>query len=70
MLTLDVCWKLSRRKRASAFATDLAALDRLVREELVRQFIVGEAKQQGWDKKPDVQLAMDRARDQAFLRLT
>ena len=37
MLTLDVCWKLSRRKRASAFATDLAALERLVREELVRQ---------------------------------
>ena len=41
----------------------MAALDRLVREELVRQFIVGEAKRQGWDKKPDVQLAMDRARD-------
>jgi len=46
----------------------LAALDRLVREELVRQFIVSEAKQQGWDKKPDVQLAMDRARDQALLQ--
>ena len=53
------------RKR---MATDLAALDRLVREELVRQFIVSEAKQQGWDKKPDVQLAMDRARDQALLQ--
>jgi len=56
---------LEARKR---MATDLAALDRLVREELVRQFIVGEAKQQGWDKKPDVQLAMDRARDQALLQ--
>jgi len=53
------------RKR---MATDLGALDRLVREELVRQFIVGEAKQQGWDKKPDVQLAMDRARDQVLLQ--
>jgi len=52
------------RKR---IATDLGALDRLVREELVRQFILTEAKTQGWDKKPDVQFAMKRARDQALL---
>ena len=48
------------RKR---LATDLGALDRLVREELVRQSIIGEARQQGWDKKPDVQLLMERARE-------
>jgi parvulin-like peptidyl-prolyl isomerase len=53
------------RKR---LATDLGALDRLVREELVRQSIIGEARQQGWDKKPDVQLLMERAREQALLQ--
>lgn len=53
------------RKR---LATDLGALDRLVREELVRQTILTEARQQGWDKKPDVQLLMDRAREQALLQ--
>ncbi|HTS52596.1 MAG TPA: peptidylprolyl isomerase [Burkholderiales bacterium] len=53
------------RKR---LAGDLNALDRLVREELVRQSILTEAKQQGWDKKPDVQLMMDRAREQALLQ--
>lgn len=53
------------RKR---LATDLGALDRLIREELVRQTILGEARQQGWDKKPDVQLLMERARDQALLQ--
>ncbi len=49
-------------------ATDLGALDRLAREELVRASMVAEARQQGWDKKPDVQLLMDRARDQALLQ--
>jgi peptidylprolyl isomerase len=53
------------RKR---LATDLGALDRLVREELVRQSILTEARQQGWDKKPDVQLLMERAREQALLQ--
>jgi peptidylprolyl isomerase len=53
------------RKR---LATDLGALDRLVREELVRQSILSEARQQGWDKKPDVQLLMERAREQALLQ--
>jgi peptidylprolyl isomerase len=53
------------RKR---LATDLGALDRLVREELVRQTILTEARQQGWDKKPDVQLLMERAREQALLQ--
>lgn len=53
------------RKRLT---TDLGALDRLVREELVRASILAEAKQQGWDKKPDVQLLMERSRDQALLQ--
>jgi peptidylprolyl isomerase len=53
------------RKR---LATDLGALDRLIREELVRQSILTEARQQGWDKKPDVQLLMERAREQALLQ--
>jgi peptidylprolyl isomerase len=53
------------RKR---LATDLGALDRLVREELVRQTVIAEARQQGWDKRPDVQLLMERARDQALLQ--
>jgi hypothetical protein len=51
-LTPDVCKRL---------ATDLGALDRLVREELVRQTILGEARQQA-GTKPDVQLLMERAR--------
>jgi parvulin-like peptidyl-prolyl isomerase len=53
------------RKR---LASDLGALDRLIREELVRQTILTEARQQGWDKKPDVQLLMERAREQALLQ--
>ena len=53
------------RKRLAA---DLGALDRLVREELVRQNVVTEAKQQGWDKRPEVQLLMERAREQALVQ--
>jgi len=53
------------RKRLAA---DPGALDRLIREELVRQSILTEARQQGWDKKPDVQLLMERAREQALLQ--
>jgi peptidylprolyl isomerase len=48
-------------------ATDLGALDRLVRSELVRQAILTEARQKQWDKKADVQLLMDRARDQVLI---
>jgi peptidylprolyl isomerase len=49
-------------------ATDLGAMDRLVRSELVRQSILAEARQQGWDKKPDIQYQMERARDTALLQ--
>jgi hypothetical protein len=48
-------------------ATDLGALDRLVRSELVRQAILTEARQKQWDKKADVQLLMERARDQVLI---
>jgi peptidylprolyl isomerase len=48
-------------------ATDLGAIDRLVRSELVRQAILAEARQKQWDRKPDVQLLMERAREQALI---
>ena len=48
-------------------AADLGALDRLVRSELVRQAILTETRQKQWDKKADVQLLMDRARDQVLI---
>jgi peptidylprolyl isomerase len=53
------------RKRLQA---DSGALERLVREELVRRTVLAEARQQGWDKKPGVQLLMERAREQALLQ--
>ena len=43
-------------------------LDRLVRSELIRQALLNEAKAKGVDKKPDVALMMERARDQALLQ--
>jgi peptidylprolyl isomerase len=49
-------------------AGDLGAMDRLARNELVRQSILAEAKQQGWDKKPDVLYQMERARETALLQ--
>ena len=44
-------------------------LDRLVRNELVRQALLNEAKAKGLDKKPDVALMMERAREQALLQI-
>jgi parvulin-like peptidyl-prolyl isomerase len=49
-------------------AGGLTELDRLVRNELVRLSLLAEAKTKGWDKKPDVVLMMERARDQALLQ--
>jgi len=46
----------------------IADLDRLVRSELIRQNLLNEAKAKGVDKKPDVALMMERARDQALLQ--
>ena len=49
-------------------AGGVSELDRLVRNELVRLTLLAEAKGKGWDKKPDVALMMERARDQALLQ--
>jgi peptidylprolyl isomerase len=49
--------------------TGASELDRLVRSELVRQSLLVEARSKGWDKKPDVALMMERARDQALLQM-
>lgn len=50
-------------------AGGIPELDRLVRNELVRQALLAEAKAKGWDKKPDVALIMERAREQALLQV-
>jgi parvulin-like peptidyl-prolyl isomerase len=43
------------------------ALDRLVRTEVYRRALIEEARTKGWDKRPDVALQMERAREQALL---
>jgi len=43
-------------------------LDRLVRNELIRQALLAEAKSKGWDKRPDVVVLMERAREGALLQ--
>ncbi len=48
-------------------ATDQAALERLVRSELMRKAILNEAKQKGWDKRPDLQPLIERSRDQVIV---
>lgn len=56
---------LEVRKQIAGGVTEL---DRLVRNELVRLSLLAEAKTKGWDKKPEVVLMMERARDQALLQ--
>jgi peptidylprolyl isomerase len=48
-------------------ATDLAALERLVRSELMRKAVLNEAKQKGWDKRAELQPVLERARDQVIV---
>jgi parvulin-like peptidyl-prolyl isomerase len=48
-------------------ATDAAALERLVRSELMRKAVLNEAKQKGWDKRPELQPLIERARDQVVV---
>jgi peptidylprolyl isomerase len=48
-------------------ATDTAALERLVRSELMRKAVLNEARQKGWDKRPDLQPLVERARDQVIV---
>jgi peptidylprolyl isomerase len=45
----------------------LADLDKLVRSELVRKSLIGEAKEKGWEKRPEVQALMERAKEQALV---
>ncbi|HVY06440.1 MAG TPA: peptidylprolyl isomerase [Burkholderiales bacterium] len=48
-------------------ATDSAAMDRLVRSELMRKAVLNEARQKGWDKRPELQPLIERARDQVVV---
>lgn len=48
-------------------ATEPAALERLVRSELMRKAVLNEAKQKAWDKRPELQPLIDRARDQVIV---
>lgn len=43
-------------------------LDRLVRNELIRQALLSEARSKGWDKRSDVVVLMERAREGALLQ--
>ena len=48
-------------------ADDPAALERLVRSELMRKAVLNEARQKGWDKRPELQPLIERARDQVVV---
>lgn len=43
------------------------ALDRVVRTEVFRRALLAEARTKGWDKRPEVILQMERAREQVLL---
>ena len=42
-------------------------LDRLVRTEVYRRALIEEARGKGWDKRPDVAVQMERAREQVLV---
>ena len=48
-------------------STEPAALERLVRSELMRKAVLNEAKQKGWDKRQELQPLIERARDQVIV---
>jgi peptidylprolyl isomerase len=48
-------------------ASEPAALERLVRSELMRKAVLSEAKQKGWDKRAELQPIIERARDQVVV---
>jgi hypothetical protein len=48
-------------------STDSAALERLVRSELMRKAVLNEAIQKGWDKREELQPLIERARDQVIV---
>lgn len=47
--------------------SSLPDLDKLVRAELVRKSLIAQAREKGWEQKPEVQMLMLRAREQALL---
>jgi len=49
--------------------TDVAALERLVRNEVVSRAVLAEARQSGFDKDPGTQAQFSRLHDEALLRL-
>lgn len=48
-------------------AADPAQLERLVKTELARRAVLAEAKQKGWEKRPELQLLMERAREDVIV---
>lgn len=48
-------------------AADPQQLERAVREQLVLKAVLGEAKQKGWDKRPELQPMFERAREQVIV---
>src|SRR5690349_7609529 len=49
-------------------AADPQQLERVVREQLVFKTVLAEAKQKGWDKRPELQPLFERARDQVIIQ--
>lgn len=47
-------------------ASNPLELDRALRQLMLRNALVAEAREKGWDRRPEVSLAMDSARDQAL----
>jgi len=47
--------------------TDPAALERLVRKELVRRAVLLEARKKAWDQRPEIVQKMEAAREQVML---
>jgi len=45
-----------------------AALERLVRAEMLRRVLAAEARAKGWDKRPEVAAQLERAREQALVQ--
>jgi peptidylprolyl isomerase len=48
-------------------AADPTQLERMVKNELVRKAVLAEARQKGWDKRPELQPLIERARDQVIV---
>lgn len=49
-------------------ASDPQQLERVVREQLVYKTVLAEARQKGWDKRPELQPLIERARDQVIVQ--